>query len=536
MIHEEFSGIRIFRPSVVAELEVWQEVEAQLRDKHSAGSYTEAIAINGILQDYFGLYDTMLKECLPKISSRHLMEFVLTQYDKSCEIRRATLTSKERERWAEIGPIYRRALKYLAECISMLAPDEAPIAEKQEIERLTEKCFICVEQLVHLSQLSTQTFVLFPDDTTLEILPEGELEWFSLKLNNAETYEKFKDRIDVDTATRTNVIDETKTLYDRERVAKVIDPVFQAEFGVTFTDVIGFATNLVQNVVQPDKGFDIPFIKESQLIDALVQHASITEDQANVILDGFSLRRSSMQSEGRVVWKPKQEYRANSRPFFELPHPTGTHFTWSREMARECLMMLYSRLTQKLVPCEWNQGQMPKALGAYEQEITKLFEDIVIEQLRVRGISASRFKSQIGVRSDKIDVPQDVGEIDLLAYWENEELLIVGDDKLVKPSHEAALYRDDLDKFVGKKKNYVDQVERKTQWVLDNVDDVCRALESTNNFPNTIKISKVAPILVTYYPSFASYFTSDVPIVALTELVSEIETRSMWPYTPVYEL
>jgi hypothetical protein len=536
VIFEEFGGIRLFRPSVEAEIEVRSEVETELRKKHASGKYTDASTINGILQDFYNLYDEMLKELLPQIASRHFMEFALAQYDKSCEIPSKSLSDQERERWAELGPVYRRAIKYLAECTVMLAPDEAPTASKEEMQRLMEKCFICAEELVRQSQLSSQTFVLFPDDTALEIRPEGELEWFVLTITDAAKYEGFRQRIDTDTAARKDVINEHKTLYDRGRLARVVDPVFKSEFGLTLTEVLSFVSKVINNTVQPSDGFDVPFVREQQLVDALVEHQSLSEAQAKIILDGLAIRQASMQTEGRVVWKPKQEYRAFFRPFFEFPHATGSHFTWSREMAKECFMMLFSRVTQKLLPREWNQGEIPKALGAYEQEITKLFEDIVIEQLRSQGIRASRFNSHIGLKTFKIAIPDDIGEIDLLAYWEEKQLLIVGDDKLVKPASEAALFRDDFDKFFNKKKNYVDQVKRKTQWVLDNVQDIATALESTKDFPEQVVIKQVAPILITYYPSFASYFVSELPIVALTELIAGIKATSAWPFSPIYKV
>jgi hypothetical protein len=316
----------------------------------------------------------------------------------------------------------------------------------------------------------------------------------------------------------------------------VIDPVFRDQFGITLTEVLSFAMNLAKSGDPPLGGFDIPFVTEQQITDLLMERSSLTQQQARVIIDGLGLRQSSMAAEGRVIWKPKQEYRAYSRPFFEFPNPIGTHFTWSKQMATECLRSFYSRLAQKHLPSEWNVGKIPSALTVYEHEITKLFENIVIDRMKDVGLSASRFKSQIGLGADKIDIPDDIGEIDLVAYWEDEELLIVGDDKLVKPTHEPAMFRDDLDKFIGKKKNYVDQVKRKTQWVVENVQDVVRGLSSSHDFPSVLKVKRVAPILVTYYPAFASCFISEVPCVALTELVSDIKEKKEWPYTPTHEV
>src|SRR5690606_12293155 len=121
-------------------------------------------------------------------------------------------------------------------------------------------------------------------------------------------------------------------LYSRERLARVIDPVFKSEFGMTFSDVLAFADIVIKNAIVEDEEFDVPFVEEKQLVDALISDYELTSDQAKVILNGLCLRRESMRDEGRVVWKPKQEYRAFFRPFLEFPHPSGPHFTWSREM------------------------------------------------------------------------------------------------------------------------------------------------------------------------------------------------------------
>lgn len=243
-----------------------------------------------------------------------------------------------------------------------------------------------------------------------------------------------------------------------------------------------------------------------------------------------------MLKEGRVVWKPKQEYRAYTRPFFEFPHPTGTHFIWSRNMANECLMMLYTRLVQKNIPSEWKMGSVPKAIEEYAAAITKEFETNVIACLDRLGITSGRFKSSIGQGSAALKIPDLIGELDVLGYWEKEGLLVVGECKLVKPTHEPATFRDDIDKFTGGKDNYVTQVQRKTQWVVDNAQHVVAALQSVKGFPATISVRRVAPVLVTYYPAFASLFIQDVPCVALTELVAEVHRSGAWPYTPIHDV
>lgn len=536
-----FGGTAIYRPTHDAELSVRQEAEAVLRKDVTAGTYTKKDEINAILQRHFAFYDKMLKEALPQIASLEVMDFVLKQYDISCHVNSMYLEGKvnnlvERELWRRLGPNFRRATKYLAECITMLAPT-GPLSIKPEhaIEKI-DRCWICAEQMVLLSNLSTQTFVLFPDDTTLEIRPEGDQEWFILRLNNPGPAEEYGEKIRRDTASRKDVIDELAMVYNHQRLKDVLDGPFKTSCGFCMTDVFQFCFSLNKNTTQPGPGFDVTFVAESQILDSIQSILGGTADVAKRMFDGMALRRNAMLHEGRVIWKPKQEYRAYTRPFFEFPHPTGTHFIWSRNMANECLMMLYTRLVQKHLPSEWEVGSVPQAIEEYAAAITKEFESNVIACLDGLGIKAGRFKSSIGQGAAALQIPDLIGELDVLGYWEKEGLLVVGECKLVKPTHEPATFRDDIAKFTGGTNNYVTQVQRKTKWVLDNAKQVAAALQSVKGFPANVSVRQVAPVLVTYYPAFASLFINDMPCVALTELFVDVRRAATWPYTPVHEV
>lgn len=536
---EQFGRTKVYRPNVDAEWAVRQEAEANLRASYSVGVYTARDDINSILQSQFSFYDEKLKRLLPKIASRHVMEFVLEQYDLGAtvfwDVENGVVNAiDERERWNEIGPDFRRAAKYLAECIAMLAPPESPQVEGGELIELIDSCWICAELMVHLSVLSTQTYALFPNDTTLEIKPEGEHDWFILRLNDWSQFEAFDSRIKQDTSLRKNVLDEMALIYNRQRVADVLDNEFKSSLGFTALYALQFGFQLNANARQPDS--DIPFFSERNCLDIIKGSVGCSEDQARCLLDGLALRRGKMIEEGRVVWKPKQEYRAYTRPFFEFPHPTGTHFIWSRKMAEECLMMLYTRFVQKHVPPEWSVGGIPDAFEEYAAEITKQFEKDTLACLGKLGIAAGTFKSSIGQGATRVQIPENIGEVDVLGYWDREELLVVGECKLVKSALEPATFRDDVSKFTGGTDNYVAQIQRKTNWVRLNAKAIAAALESENGFPNKVEVKKVAPVLVTFYPSFASLSIADVPCVSLAEFDAEIRRKSAWPYEQVSNL
>lgn len=536
---EFFAATPLYRPTLKSELAVRQEAEAALRMDVKVGIYTKKDDINAILKKYCAFYDEMLKRHLPEIASRHVMEFVLKQYDFASEVNTKAekgqiIDLEELQKWRKLGPNFRRAAKYLAECITMLAPTGPLSVEPEQVVELIDRSWICAEQMVLLSNLSTQTFVLFPDDTTLEIRPEGELEWFILRLNDPAPFTAFSERIRRDTASRKSVIDELGMIYSQQRLKDVLDVPFKTSCGFGMTDVFQFSFGLNNNTTQPGTGFDVPFVAESQILGSIQSILGGTAEEAKRLFDGVALRQDKMLNENRMVWKPKQEYRAYTRPFFEFPHPTGTHFIWSRNMANECLMMLYTRLVQKHLPSDWKIGSVPQAIEEYAAAITKEFESNVIACLCGLGIAAGRFKSSIGQGGAALKIPDLIGELDVLGYWEKEGLLVVGECKLVKPTHEPATFRDDIAKFTGGNDNYVTQVQRKTKWVVDNAKQVAAALQSVKGFPTTVSVHRVAPVLVTYYPAFASLFITDVPCVALTELVADLRRASHWPYTPLH--
>ena len=122
-------GVNVHRPRVEAEVRVRQKAESSLLAKHAAGTYTDPKQINEILHGQFRFFDSELKQTIPMLGSRAFMEFVLFQYDQSCKVdaqsKKGALSSADSEYWLGMGHRWRRALKYLAECTVLLAPEEA---------------------------------------------------------------------------------------------------------------------------------------------------------------------------------------------------------------------------------------------------------------------------------------------------------------------------------------------------------------------------------------------------------------------------
>lgn len=541
MQFENIGGVNLFRPHASSELVIRHEAEASVADAYGQGKYANRGVINAILHSLFAFYDSKLKEALEQVASRDFMEFVLDQYDRSATIdarfKRGELSPADNTRWSTLGPVFRRACKYVAECTCMIATDVPITGDEQTILESTDQCWICAELMVQYAMLSDQTFHLFPDDTTLELWPADQNDWIVLSVADASRYEAFQERIRQDTASRSAYIDESKGIYSRQRILEHLDEVFRADCGFALTDALGFIQSLNTHAIQRGNGFDVPFVSKTQILSCLTADYGLSTQHADTLLDGVCLQSEKMRTEGRVVWRPKQEYRAFARPFFEFPHPSGTHLVWSREMAKECWAMLFTRLAQKQIPPEWRSDNTAHAIEGYVSSITRAFEDTVNLQLCKAGVSARRYKSSSGSGSgNPLVIPGSIGEIDTLGFWAEQGLLIVGEVKLVKSATEPATFRDDIDKFIKKGNNYVEQLKRKTKWALENMERIGQSLSAEKGFPEPVVIRKVAPVLITYYPSFVSYFIDDVPCVSLCELLQIVGSTNLWPFKPVYEV
>ena len=173
-----FGGIRIFRPRTESEIAFRIEAEQNLRSKYAVGTYTNKDTINEILRHQFGFYSNIVAETIPSIASLHFVDFLLFQYGESSKVeftvyRGGKLNARDRAEWAAIGPVFRRAVNYLIELAVQLAPEEQPAASEASLLSLSDRVWICAEELIELYILSDQTFLIFPDDTTLAIYPEG---------------------------------------------------------------------------------------------------------------------------------------------------------------------------------------------------------------------------------------------------------------------------------------------------------------------------------------------------------------------------
>jgi hypothetical protein len=532
MEFEFFANIKIFRPSAKSEFAIRIDSENHLRKKYSAGIYNENKIVNEILKYKFSFYEKALEELIPKVASSDFLDFILFQFDSASEVedlfKSRKLNHFEASRWKEIGQTFRRATKYIAERTVLLQPDMSPKAEKSELVNITEKIWICAESMVSLYMVSDQTYSIFPDETFIEIFPHGEKDILFQGLTR--DLPDIASRVQLDLENRHHFIEKPSFLLDFEEHDKIIGETVKNELGITYKEALSVLAKTIEGCIPSPEGFPIPFNLKNKLVDELSEVLKMSKESVERALAGFTLSKAQMETESRDIWNSKQEYRAYRRAFFEMPHELGQHLTFSKAMAKECLLILIKDVAFKRFPKEWLNTSVEKSLGKLSNSVGKSFENIVAENITSLGFEGVKSAKSIGLDDKRITIPPEVGEIDYIGYSEKDKLLLLVECKVVRDSFEPKLFRDDLDDFVNSKKSYTKKFAKKANWVRDNILLVSESLESKKNLKTKVEPENFAKIIITFFPAMVSYFIEDFPCISLTEFMLDYRALGRYPY------
>lgn len=534
MNHEKFGGIKIYRPKFSSEILIRHEAQRHLFSRFLPGKYTDPKTINEIIQYQFTFYFEKLNNYIKVIAQEDFLHFLLFQYDQSVKVENLykdrTLKEDEESKWFEIGPVFRRTIKYLAERSTLLSGDKLHTHSKKPSLEGLDNLWISAEESVKLYMLSDQTFTIFPDSSTLEIIDREIHDYFILSLSESCD---LSDAVRVDTEFRDRFIgkpsDSIVLNLTEHQVA--LGDAFHSTIGLSYLETIGTIHKLIEGSVPSGDGFPVLFIHKQRAINALVKATGASPVALEKAISGFLITKANMEAEGREVWKPKQEYRAYRRGFFEVWHPSGPHICFSKSMASECLLQLISEVVFKKIPPEWSSEEVSKSAEVLSNKAGSWFEDIVFQNLSNIGIIGLKSQKRgIGQGTFRIAIPPDVGEIDFIGYSHVEKLLVLIECKLVRGVTESKFFRDDISDFITKPKSYLTKFNNKVQWVKDNINDVCTALDSEKIFTNRIEIENFKTAIITHYPNIAQCMIKEHPCVSITNFMLDYEKSKSWPY------
>ena len=344
-----------------------------------------------------------------------------------------------------------------------------------------------------------------------------------LRSTRAQCLPEFVRIVEVDRNNRQRFI--SGLTFDTNPVSQcaVLDSYFDKAFGISFGHFLDFLRHAIDDPLPHPKGFPIPFINLEGFVKAGAT-SGINQDLVRKILAGFTLHKAAMEREGRVMWNPKQEFRALRRAFFEFPHPAGTHLVWSRGMAKESYIWLLSGVCFQHLPEEWLTEETKAGLAEASNACSKWFETCAAENLKSVGFQGQAFKDSVRIGRNALEIPNLVGQLDFLGYSVTENLLLLAEFKIVEEGTEPRFYRDAISQFVRNKGNYAAKFRRKIAWIKDNQTRIAKMFNPDGRLP------QLATAMITLYPSFASFFIDDFRCVSITHFRLDYERAGKWPY------
>ena len=530
---EGFNGIQVLRPGHIAEILLRSDAEKHFRARYAPGIVTGKENVNDVYRHHFAFYADTLNRVLPPMASRDFIELLLGQYDRSVEIdllaKKGQLSSERNTRWQHLGPVLRRALKYLAERVAMLSPT-APPPKDNDILRAAEMTLICAEMLTQLYIVSDRVYFL-PGEPAIEILPEGESDIFR-NIGDDIYGTKMLPRIERDRQHREDFMPIVPPQVLPAEQEKYMADAFRQTMGISLNEALSVIHQTIKWAVPHPRGFNTLFCQKQMIIDGISRASGCPAKSVQQALDGFTITKDGMASEGREIFRPKQEYRACRRAFFEMPHETGPHLAWSKEMAIESYIQLGFGMAFGQFPREWASPGVRAAGGRLSNARGKWFESVVASNFgKVGIIGVASAKDQIGRGAAALRIPQDIGEIDFLGISPRDDAVIVAECKCVQGSYEPNTDRDDIKDFIAGDDAYMKKLAKKAEWVFDNVAAVSTALSSVVGAVPKAKLRRVHSIMVTYYPTPAALFWDKTPCVSLTEFMLDYQGTGAWPYT-----
>ncbi len=519
-------GVEIFRPSENIENIIKSRIKKCLFSKYESKVYTKKNDIINIIKLIQNEYNNILNENLEKIKKTEFIPFLVIEYERYGKVadleKENKLSNKDKEYWSH-GPTYaRRGIKYLLEllCVDINTQQTKDININIQYDAIS-KVFIAIEELTSM-YMRSQDYSNLRDNVKLT-LNENKFTYFEIEHEIGLTSEKNKY-----IPAFNKYVPQPMFLHNYEAHGEILNDCFKNELGLSYTEILETLGWLIDYYSERNNPEILGVFEWREMIEMLCNYRKIMPEQAELIINGFSLNPINLTD--RKIYKPKQEYRAYMRAFFKHRIDGVIYVYFSRRMALECIGTLIHNIPFKKIPTEWKSPAIKSALDDLSLKSGKWFESVVADSLKKVGIIGSSSVKKLTTEKNKIiKIPNGVGEIDFLGFDVNQNILVVIEIKQVGFATEPRMHQDDLSKFISDKKSYSSKFIKKYQWVIDHIDIVEKHIEFTFNL--SIEIKNIGYCMITLYPTFAAERISDFSCLSLAEFMSKYENANSWVFS-----
>jgi len=528
--HKDIGNIGIFRPSKTCEDISYSRIKTAVFDKYSPGLYTDKNKIVEIVNFKYKLYYQVLDEYLPQIDAEGFFTFLCGEYELYGQVedlfKNGHLSKREEEFWQTSAHYARRGIKHLMELLCLADMKSKKDAALSQQEKAISMVFIAAEELVGL-YMRSDYYTHIKKEITLR-LDNNKYTYFDIAQDQ-------EDKFDIREIMSTNqkIIPNPNFLLDIDLHDKFLKESFTKKTGTSYKNATQALSWIIENYSDSDNPKRMGHCLRSEVISTLAHCFEIPASAAETIIDGFSLSADVMRTEGRELFRPKQQYRAYKRGFFRVSHNNEELLIFSARMARECLSLLCADTVFKKIPPEWKTSTIDLALSKLAKAAGNWFEDVVKGNLKKLGIEGiTSIKKIVFKNGKRIIIPSDVGEIDFLGFCPSQMILVVCEAKQVGFSTEPRMFLDDQSKFITDSKSHSKQFEKKIKWSIENREILSAYL--SEHFNVELKLDSIGYAMITHYPMKVASQIKQFTCLSLAELVQHHRAKNLiWDFSRI---
>lgn len=517
-------GIEIFRSSGEHEGRVYSRIKESVFNSVGPGTYKDKSVIVSVVNLMYGQYYEILDEYLPKVNPRDFVTFLVSEYErygKVTDLHKLNKLSEEDDKfWVSYAIYARRGIKHILELLCRSKMDASKVGSTQEEQKdAISMVFIAAEELVSL-YMRSEDYKSFLEEVTLTLDPE-KYTYFHVEQDSSNKFDPRKDFRDL-----SKYVPSPMFLHDTAVHGEILNESFVETLGLSYNDTLGTIQWIIETYSDSSNHEALGVFNWEEVLRKMVDAFSITSSQAALILDGFCL--SGVTMEDRELFRPKQEYRAYKRAFFKYSCDGVNWVFFSRRMALECLIQLFSDVPFRKLPPEWHSKSVGKSLDVLSLKAGRWFEKVVEQNLKTIGIIGSSSIKALGLsKTDSLKIPAEIGEIDFLGFHEDQKLLVVIEVKQVGFASEPRMVLDDISKFIDGSSNYSTKFIKKYNWVLNNIVSVEKHFSYKFNL--TTKLNVVGYAMVTLYPVRVATKIKEFTCISVSGLMNKCNVTEEWP-------
>ncbi|PZX59149.1 hypothetical protein LV84_01175 [Algoriphagus ratkowskyi] len=505
----------------------WGALSKYLIKKHGNGHFTDQQKIEEILIDGFDFLVDNFKQLIS--TEKKISFFLYTHWlhEQSIQIYVKTLVGFKLEKISESEfAMYRRVLKLVLEQGCDIDLEWDSLSTGKEVLVMDDK----IQELLYLGTWMYEfadkiAFQKMIEECHQIYFDEEGLLVIDWQYHYGQTYNELFPMLAEDY--KKGTFDEQAVFELRAKIEECFKIEYDFASGVIFE---------IQKHHNPKSPY-LQTIEPDVLPLNLIQNYGINKEIAEIFYAGLTISRNNKLTVEEAIRKPHSTKRYIFRPILVYKIEGINRALVGKEKFAESIMVLSTNAIHwNAMLDEWLALECIQTfINKKGNEHDKILEDKTEEIIKEKGFLYCRNVKSFKQASKKNNVNIDnaiAGEIDLIVVNSNQKIIYVADAKYNRARYEAVGYRMDYSQFINVEKpakSYETKLNKKTDWIRNNLDTLKQHLSIVFNKPNVdLSGYKVVGIFIINTPTFYM-FNGNFKAITLKQFGDFIEGKYEYP-------